>query len=194
VVSVGPYVARYETRDDSNLTDSYGLTAGWERRWSELHDTRFRLYGERSDIEVVQWHSTIAGRNPTTSAGNWSDCTGPKPGGSGTVSDDGSSRLRPVTGRSTDEIRVQYDWRYSQRLSFRTAIRAFQREAQGDLSGGRDRDHARAELGLTWMATPTVFVGGGYRFTWQEREEQDTSADNHTVYVSFGYRGLTPRR
>jgi len=193
VLSLGPYFARYETKDDRNTTDSMGITGGWDRRWSDRLDSRLRLYGERSEIELREDATTTE----ETSNNFGGELAGIYRTETGRIRYSIGRRFEPTSAGNravTDELRVQYDWRRSQRLSLRTAIRAFQRSAQGSLGGGDDRDQARFELGLTYMMTPTYFVGGGYNYTWQERGDQGTSAKNHVGYISFGYRGLAPRR
>ena len=193
VLTVGPYAARYETVDDRNTTDSFGVEFGWDRQWSERFDSRFRLYGERSEIEFRDGAATTE----ETDNNFGGELAGIYRTETGRIRYSVGRRFEPASAGSRtvmDELRVQYDWNYSQRLGFRTAVRAFQREAQGSSAGGDDRDYARAEFGLTWMMTPTVFVGTGYEYTWQERDREGTSAKNHLAYISFGYLGLAPRR
>jgi hypothetical protein len=193
VISIGPYAARFETRDDLNTTDSIGLTLGWDRVWSELWETRLQLTGEHSEVE-------LGGPVPTTDrdtylggefAGIYRTLTGRFRFSLGRFFLPTTSGARSIV----DELRAQYEWDATQRLSFVTALRAYQREAQGDLAtGSSDRDYARGEFGARWMVTPLVFIGGGYQYTWQERATDAGSADNHAVYLSFGYRGLGPQR
>lgn len=192
VVSIGPYAARYETKDDFNVTDSYGLAAGWARQWSERHSNIVRVYGERSEIELTD--VTVSDETENNFGG---ELAGIYRTETGRVRYSLGRRFEPTSAGNrsvTDEVRLQYDWNYSQRMAIRTAVRAFQREAQGDASGGNEREQLRAELGLTWMITPTYFIGGGYEYTWQEREQDTSSAENHALYINFGYRGLVPRR
>ena len=39
----------------------------------------------------------------------------------------------------------------------------------------------------------TWYVGGGYSYIWQDREQQPSDADNNQLFIVVGYRGLTPR-
>jgi hypothetical protein len=101
--------------------------------------------------------------------------------------------LRPTSRGNmmvSDQLRLQYDHDFTQRVAMRMALRGIRQESQGSLGGGSDRDYARGEVGLTWLLTPTWFVNGRYEYTWRDLEREAGSADNHAVMVSFGYRGL----
>jgi hypothetical protein len=193
-LSLGPYVAGYETGDDSNRTDSLGLSAGWDRTWDELFETRFRIYGERSEVELRDG-GAITSTDKDTYVG--ADFTADRRMETGRLRFTAGRKFYPTSDGNrtvTDELRVQYDMNISARLSMRTALRAYQREAQGRTASGDDRDYARGELSIRWMLTPQYFVGGGYEYTWQERGQEGTSANNHAAFINFGYRGLGPRR
>jgi hypothetical protein len=193
-VSFGPYASRFETRDDLNTTDSLGLILGWDRAWSERWETRTRLQVERAEVELSEPGGFVTSdERDTDFGGEFSGLYRTETG-----------RLRFSVGRfflpttsgtrsAANEIRAQYDWNQSERLSFVTAVRAYQREAQGRRSSGSDQDFARAEFGARWMMTPTMFIGGGYEYTWRDRASDPGDADNHAVYISFGYRGLGPQ-
>ena len=60
----------------------------------------------------------------------------------------------------------------------------------GDVQSDQNQDYVRAELSLSWMLSPTIFVRGGYDYTWREIELDGTSAKNHRASISVGYRGL----
>lgn len=189
--TAGPYVSRYETRDDFNTTDAVGLTLGWNRRWTELFRTSFAVFGEHGDI-------TLRGPVPdsSTSTDFGAEIRGVREVETGRWRFDIARRFHPsASGDKTisNQFRVQYDHAFTERLEMTTAARAFQRKAQGR-SGGNDRDYVRGELSLKWMLSPTLFVSGGYQYTWQDRERLDGSADNHTVWLQFGYQGLGPQR
>ena len=189
---IGPYVGRFETRDDFNTTDSYGLSAGWNRRWSERFNTRLRLYVDHSEVELEEGATT----NEETSDDFGGELAGIYRTETGRLRYSAGRRFLPTTdgNRSiVDEIRVQYDRDFSQRLTMRSAVRAYSREAQG-VEARNDRDYARAELSLRWMMTPTFFVSGGYQYTWRDQEQDTGSAENHEAFISFGYQGLRPGR
>jgi hypothetical protein len=72
----------------------------------------------------------------------------------------------------------------------RTALRAYIWESTSGEVTSTDRDYARGEFDLRWMITPTWFLLGGYNYTWRSIDQDPDWADNHTVFVSIGYRGL----
>jgi hypothetical protein len=193
-LSFGPYASRFETRDDLNTTDSIGLVLGWDRAWSERWETVARLQVEQADVELREAGSLVTTEESETDFG----------GELGGLFRTETGRFRFSVGRFflpttsgtrsvANELRAQYDWNRSERLSFTAAARAYQREAQS-ISGSSDQDYARAEFGARWMLTPTMFIGGGYEYTWRDRAADPGDADNHAVYISFGYRGLGPQQ
>ena len=188
-VGVGPVVSRYETRDDTRQTDGYGLELGLDHRWSEVSRLRGKLFVLRSEFEGLD-DGLLVSESETNVGFNLGFTRRTE---LGRVRLDVGRTVRPTAGGSTvvqDQVRAQFDHDFSERLFMRTALRAYTQERVGSSESSNNRDYARAELGLTWMATPTIFISGGYNYTWRELELDGTSADNHSVFVSFGYRGL----
>jgi hypothetical protein len=188
-IGLGPVVSRYETRDNTRQTDGYGLELGLDHRWSEVSRIRGKLFVLRSEFEslkdgVLESESETnvgfnLGFNRRTELGHFRLNAG--------------RTVRPASGGSTvvqDQVRAQFDHDFSERLSMTTAVRAYTQERVGSPDSDNNRDYARGELGLNWMATPTMFIGGSYQYTWRELELDGTSAKNHAVFVYFGYRGL----
>jgi hypothetical protein len=190
----GPMIARYETRDGNNQTDDYGFELGMTHQWSELARFGAGAFVRRSDIEIVR--EAEIGTETQTNYGF--DVNVLRRTEQGRLRLSAGRSLRPTSRgamTTTDEIRVQYDHDFSERVTMRTALRAYTQDSVGDLAGGgSDRDYARAELTLTRMMTPTVYVRGRYQYTWRDRAQDATSADNHAVMVSVGYRGLARPR
>jgi hypothetical protein len=188
--SGGPMVARFETRDGSNQTDDFGLELAVSHRWSELVRFGAGAFVRRSDIEIVR--ETEIGTETQTNYGF--DVSLIRQTELGRIRLSAGRRLQPNSGGSmttTDEVRAQYDHDFSERVSMRTALRAYTQDAVGSFAGGDgDRDYARAELGLTWMLTPTIYLRGRYNYTWREIARDETSTNNHAVVVSVGYQGL----
>jgi hypothetical protein len=91
-----------------------------------------------------------------------------------------------------DEFRLQYERDLSPRLSFTGSGRFETRNAITSNTDG-DRDFARADLSVEYMLMPAWYVRGGYAYLWQDRESDPGDADNNQVFVSVGYRGLSPR-
>ena len=188
--SGGPMVSRYETKDGRNQTDDIGVELGVNHAWSELMQFGGGVFVRRSDIEIIR--ETVIGTETQTNYGF--DINMIRRTELGRVRLSIGRRLRPTSVgamTTTDELRVQYDHDFTQRVSMRTALRAYSQESVGTFAGGDgDRDYARGELRLTWMWTPTIYIRGDYQYTWRDVARDATSADNHAVMVSVGYRGL----
>jgi hypothetical protein len=188
-LSAGPTAKRFETSDGRNTTDTYGIELGMAYRWSELTRVAAGISLVQSDFDFFD--EGIAQSDSETNVGfNFNVTRRTETGRFRLVANRG---VRPSSGGRTvieDQLRFQHDYNFSERLSLRTAVLASTREAQGDVQSDRNEDYARAEIGLMWMITPTIFVRGGYEYTWREIELDGTSAKNHMARITLGYRGL----
>ena len=185
----GPTVSRYETRDNRNQTDEYGFDASMDHMWSEMTRIRAGASVVRSEIEFNDG-STITSESDTNFGLTFDVRRRTEVG---YLQFRSRRSVRPTSRGSVvveDDLRLQYDHDFSERLSLTSALRFNQQEAPGTVGSDRNRDGAWGELWLNWMATPTLFVRSGYRYAWREFEAEGTSADNHAVWLSFGYRGL----
>jgi hypothetical protein len=188
-LSAGPVVSRYETRLDDRQTDSYGIELNLDHRWSEVTQVRGGLFVRRSEFDVIDGATTDT-ESDTDFGANISVTRRTEVGAFRAWA---GRAARPSTGGNLvlrDELRLQFDRDFSERLSMRTALRAYTEESKGALDANRDKDYARAELGLKWMLTPTMYIGGRYEYTWRELARDETSGKNHAAILSFGYRGL----
>ena len=192
-LSVGAYTSRYEPQDNSEKTDAVGGSFGIVHRWNATDGIEATLYYEQNDItefvpvlnkettsdvggeltayrklEVSEWHFTV-GRSfiPTGDSGK----------------------------ASLDHARIVYDRSLSQRLDLRAAARYDSRNALGNttITTGQDRDYARADLALRWFISPTWYIGGGYAYIWEDRQQAISDASNNKFYINFGYRALSRR-
>ncbi len=93
----------------------------------------------------------------------------------------------------SDRFRIQYDRLLSQRLSFTGAARYDSRSGLSELDEGNDRDYARLDLSMKWFITQKWYVGGGYSYIWEDREQEIGDADNNRFFINFGYQGLSQR-
>jgi hypothetical protein len=186
----GPMVARYETRDGNNQTDDYGFELAVRHQLSELASVGAGTFVRRSDIEIVR--EAEIGTETQTNYGF--DVNLLRRTEQGRLRLSAGRSLRPTSGgamATTDEFRAQYDHDYSARVSMRMAVRALSQESVGAFAGrGSDRDYARAELSLTRMMTPTVFIRFRYDYTWRDVARDEGSANNHLFFAGLGYRGL----
>jgi hypothetical protein len=188
-LSAGPTARRFETSDGRSTTDTYGIDLGLTHRWSELTRVAARISVIQSDFDFFD--EGEAQSDSETNVGlNINVTRRTETGSFRLVADRG---VRPSSGGRTvieDQLRFQHDHNFSERLSLRTAVLASTREAQGEAQSDRNQDYARAEIGLMWMISPTIFVRGGYEYTWREIELDGTSAKNHLARITLGYRGL----
>ena len=188
-LSVGPMVSRYETRDDRNTTDGYGLDLGIRTQWSELSTISARVFVRETDADITE-----GGTTRTESDTNFGfDASILRKTETGRIRGSIGRNVRPTTSGNVvvqDELRIQYDHDFSQRLSMRTAVRAYMWDSTSGEPSTRDREYARGEIQLRWVVTPTFFVRGGYNYTWREIDIQPDSADNSTFFIALGYRGL----
>jgi hypothetical protein len=189
--TVGAYVSRYEAEDEIETTDAIGGRVGYAYRWSATDGIEATVNYERNETEIlapVPQEETTSDVGGTITAfrkleisewrlsvGRWFVPTG----------DNGKSTV--------DRFRVQYDRQLSQRLTFRGAARYDARTSLSELNEGNDRDYARLDLSMKWLITQKWYVGGGYSYIWEDREQADSDADNNRFFINFGYQGLSQR-
>ena len=186
-ISFGPTASLYETRSDFNRTESYGGFLGWDRELTALSSSGFRAFAERSGVEVTD--ATGWSKESETNYG--AEFNARKRTETGRIWFRAGRTLVPTSRGSIslrDEMRLQYDHDFSERWSMKTAVRAYRRDDRG--LSTNDRDYARGELRLSYRITPTVFFATGLEYTWEDRDDRPSSADNQTYYLSIGYRGL----
>lgn len=193
----GIFVTRYETEDDVNVSEGYGLSLGLQQRWSETFtaDLNFRIEDSNSELHVTEISGPVTlkeGTTPWTLQGAlaWRGLV---------------TRVRVMAGHmlvpsgsgsrnERDEIRAQIDRDLSERMVWRGIVRAFHEKREGELGQRNERDSARVETSLDWRAAPTWIVRVGAAYTWQDRKSDPTSADSALVFLSIGYQGLGPAR
>jgi hypothetical protein len=188
----GPYVSRYEAKDDSSVTDGYGAYVDWSRAWNERIRATISLRAERNESDrilptVVQESSTSWGARLNlyrkVEVSEWQVSIGRSitPTGSGSKAD-------------SDEVHVQYERALSPRLVATTAARALRVRSQSQFTRGDDLDYARAEISMTWALSRTWSVRGGYEFTWREYTLETDDANDSALFVSMRFAGLDRRQ
>jgi hypothetical protein len=188
--NVDAYGSNYEARDNSEDTDAVGGGVGVDHRWNETDGIQARVYYEQNDtkefipVVVTETTSDVGGELTMyrkLEVSEWRFTVGRSfiPTG-----DSGKATL--------DHARIQYDRMLSQRFSLRAAARYDSRNALGEttITTGTDRDYARADLSLRWYVTQTWYVGGGYAYIWEDRQEAPSDASNNKIFLNFGYRAL----
>jgi hypothetical protein len=191
-ISVGPYISRYETKDDGTTIDGTGAFLEWMREWSEVTRAGVELQAERTETD----QAGIAPEDDSRTS--WGIAfRGNRQLRAGSLRYSVGRYLAPSSFGSRverDELRIQYERLLDPRLSLTSALRAGRDKRRGSGSTIADRDLARAEVALKWLLSPQWYTAGGYRFAWQEREGLNGDADDHALFLSFGFRGLDPRR
>lgn len=187
-VSAGAYASRYDASDDSETIDAVGAQVGYEYRWSEQVGLQGTLFYEQNDITE---YFPVAFNESTSNFGGYITAYRRLEVSQWQVSLGRSFLPTGDGGKSTvDQFRLQYQRDLSPRLSFRGAGRYETRNGLGTQGGGVDRDFARVDLSLKWMATRNWFIGGGYAYMWEDRATATQDGVNNKIYANFGYQGL----
>ena len=190
--TAGVYVSKYEAEDDVETTDTVGGRLGYTYRWSETDGLEATINYERNETKSlvpVFFEDTTSDFGGTLTAfrklevSEWRLTVGRTFVPTG---DNGKSVV--------DRFRIQYDRLLSQRLSFTGAARYDSRSSLTELGEGNDRDYARLDLSTKWMITQKWYLGGGYSYIWEDREQEISDADNNRFFINFGYQGLSQQR
>jgi hypothetical protein len=196
-IAAGPYWAHYESDDGTNETQTYGVQGQVRYEWSEISYFRAVVSFEQDDITQTD---PLTGFSTDRSRNNWGlQLEGYQRHEVGGIRYSIGRRNLPSSfgsRRQIDEARVQYDRPLSPRLAFMGAVRFWrdERDSSTRISTAVDsRDRARGELSLRWLATPSIDLSGGYRYAWQYAAFSSGKAQNHTAFITLGYRGLDPR-
>jgi hypothetical protein len=186
---VTPYASYFEVKeDDGGQTSAYGMNVAYAYRWSEISGLEVSVMYEDNDVtdytpEKTSESTSGVGGNLTAYLNGTRDQwrfmldSGWYPTGDGGK-------------QKTDQARLQYRRDLTQRLQFNGAARYLRTRALSSSDDTDDRDYARLELSLRWMASPNWYVGGGYNLTWQEYVIEQDSAENNQFFLNCGYLGL----
>lgn len=187
--TVGAYASRYEAEDELEVTDAVGGRVGYTYRWSATDGLEAAINYERNETETlvpVFFEETTSDVGGSLTAfrklevSEWRVSVGRAFVPTG---DNGKSAV--------DRFRIQYDRLFSERLSLRAAARYDSRSSLGEIGAGNDRDYARADLSMKWLITQKWYVGGGYSYIWEDREQAVGDAYNNRFFINFGYQGLS---
>jgi hypothetical protein len=189
-VGVGAFVNTYDPKSGSGDSDGYGIGAGYEHRWSETTGFEMTAFYETNDPKSDEpgvANDSTSGFGGTVAAFH-----------EGEVSKwrfSASHRLAPnANGRAEelDQLRLQYDREFSERLTLR-AVARYESESDINDDGSQSIDTARADLSLRWRFTQMWDVQGGYSYIGRD-EGIDGDASNNRFFVSVGYEGLGRQR
>ena len=189
---VGPYISRYEASEDANRTDSAGVTFGWRHDVSEIYHLEITTAVERTKVEDPSLLSN------TQTETNWgAEVSGYRMGRASRL-DYGVGRYLAPSGIGSkvqrDELRLQYTRQWTSRFDYRGALRGGNEQRLGLDDGTRDRSYIRGEFFVRWFMTQTMYISGGYRYSWQKYKAFPDDADDNAALLLFGFRGLDVRR
>lgn len=190
----GPYASKFESDDNRNQTDSYGVVLGGGFAPAESAYVIAQLRAERADVKASATTLAAAASDSQNSIGfeiighySWP-----------------ASRIRYNIGRflepstigsrvKNDVVRVQYSRSLSARTTLIAAARYSREDRIEDLTGQTTNEQSYVDLWGSYQLTPAWYVGGGYRFIRQDITGAARAADDHSLFVNFGYRALDPR-
>ena len=165
---LGAFANTFDPKTGLGESDGYGIGAGYEYRWSEVIGIEATAFYETNDPTYegpgVQADSS-SGLGGTVAAFY-----------EGEISEwrfSASHRFAPSASgfaQQLDQLRLQYDRRFSERLSLRGVARYESESDINDSFGSRSIDTARADISLRWLFTPTWNVQGGYSYVWRDEE------------------------
>ena len=191
-LTVGAFVNRYESTNDTTETDAYGGRVGYEFRWSEVAGVGFDIVYEQDDT------TDFVPATVKESTSGWGGAVSAYRKGQVSAWRLTAGRTFIPTGSNgkaeSDQVRLQYDRDLTQRLAFKGVGRYESRNSLSTGGQGNDRDYARADLSLRWMMAPTWYLEGGYSYIWQDRESAAGATHNNKFFIGFGYQALARQR
>jgi hypothetical protein len=185
----GPYVARFESDDGANKTDSYGATIDVGHAWSDISNTRIALSLEHNNITEFQ---PARVEQSTNSIGL--EISGYRQNRVGNVRYRIGRFLSPTSfgdRRTIDEMRVQYNRPLSALAYFNGAVRLSRERRLGTLAGN-DRDRALVQLTLGRALTRNWSVSLSYLFARSD-DTVSSVADNHGALIEITYLGTASK-
>ncbi len=187
-LSVGAYGSKYQaSRIDSQATAA-GASLTLDTNWSPLLSTNASVVYQRTNIDTAVPTLFKATANP------WGATVGAAYKGEVNQFRMNAGRVITPSGGGgiyvSDQLQLQYDHNFSQRLAFTGAAIALRNRGLTSNVSGDDRTYVRTAVNLKWMMTRTWFVQGGYQYVWQKFQVDPDGAANNRLYIGFGYQGL----
>jgi len=192
VLALGAYVSKFEVTDGSRDTDAYGANVGYRYQWSDIVGVELLVFYETNDTTEyvpVRQEDSSSGFGGTATAYRKGEVDEWRVTAGHTFTPTGDGKKM-----QSDQARLQYDRKLTERVSLRAIGRYEARRDLSGISGGEDRDYARADISLRWLMSRAWSVDGGYAYIWQDRESAGGSADNNKIFISVGYKGLGRQR
>jgi hypothetical protein len=192
--TLGAFHSREAAKDDSGSVTANGGTLAFDYKWSKQFTSTVELTGERDDSNIVSVNKVPLPSPVRDTSTGW--------GGSlGTTWKGQISKVQLSVGRTftpsgsggafrADQLQIQYDRDLTPRLALLAAARVISTTALASVYSSQNYNYVNANAGLKWKMTPTWYIGGGVGYLYEHFEAPVGYADNVTVYISFGYRGL----
>lgn len=89
----------------------------------------------------------------------------------------------------TTSLRLGYTYPINERLSLSLSSRAYRNRQPGGETGASDRTYADGGLAITYQLRPAWRVGFNYRYRWQDREADPSSAESNRIGISLAWSG-----
>lgn len=190
---LGTYATRYEPDNEVSVTDSFGGLVSFRQRWSETASLAILFRAEKNDVEFSDPEDPLLLDESST---NWGiEVLGQRKLAASELRYSVGRFLRPTSlgnRRTADQIQLQYSHLLSQLTKINATLNL---QKDQSVSDADDETRERARLSLAWerKLTQNWTFSVGYRYSLQDQGENVSSADNHTGFISVGYRGLDPR-
>lgn len=173
---------RFESDDeDDTETDSWGLTLGLKRQFSERMVADVRAGARYSDVDSDTDDGSDTGFLGRASVARKLV--------NGSISAEVRETLTPSgsgQNNETREFRLKYRRKLLPRWSFLLRSRAFRDRSLGDDTGG-DRTYFEATPVLRWDLTQWISVEGKYRYRVVDRDTDNSTEDSHALGLSVRY-------
>lgn len=185
----GGYFARFDSGGLSS-TNGYGVKVEYNRKWTQRLSLLLSGNAERDKFE--QTYPTALHGTTT----QWGAAAGLVYQGEISTTRLTVDRILSPSGAgelvATNELWLQYDRSWTERLRFIGALRYIHDGAVGESAQLYPvRDFTRAHVEARYMMTRSWYFRAAYEYTWQKFHGQQSAADND-VSIGIGWQALKP--
>jgi hypothetical protein len=183
---VTAFGSKYEADRISNDSTSYGGGLRFERDVTETFTWHAAAGAQSTDIEAGdsdQLDETQTSYIFSTGMRREWELTRFQAEVSRSVDPSGSGFLK-----TRDGIRLNLRRQLRPRWSTFVGVYAFKDDDVDDMVEANRRDHVRGDVRLTWQASRTWFIEGGYQYTYQDYDETPGDADSNEFSLGVIYR------
>jgi hypothetical protein len=193
-----PYVARYETKDESYASDSEGVAFGFEHDLSETFTFGLTAAVENDHVERIPFIDTPGGpvALPLVEEDNtnWSAMANVYRKGELSELRFSAGRLISPSTRGSkvtvNQVNLEWQRLLSPRLEFFTAGRYMREERIGTIASDGRRETAGVEAGMRWRMTERWHVQVRAEALRREFEFLPEAANDESLFIGIGYAGL----